>query len=69
MIFEAKDFFKGFENSPSYAITAINGGKAIIKGSKIEFTAPLKPGFDSFTITVTDKDGDTMSRTINIFVK
>ena len=69
MILEAKDFFKGFENSPNYTVASANGGKAVVKGSKIEFTAPVKPGFASFTITVTDKDGDTMNRMINVFIK
>jgi hypothetical protein len=65
---EAKDYFKGYEKKPTFIISEITNGKAIEKGSMIEFTAVQK-GFASFKITVTDKDGDTMSRIINVFVK
>ena len=37
-------------------------------GKEIQFT-PSGKGLASFVITVKDSDGDSMSRTINFFVK
>ncbi|MBK0370883.1 fibronectin type III domain-containing protein [Flavobacterium agrisoli] len=66
---DAKDYFKGYENKPSFAILEISKGKGVLKGSVIEFIASSDSGFGSFTVKVTDKDGDSMSRTFNVFVK
>ncbi|MFC0780703.1 polysaccharide lyase family 1 protein [Flavobacterium sp. HJSW_4] len=62
------DFFKGYENKPVYTFSEVKNGKASLKGKEIQFTAENK-GFASFVITVKDADGDSMSRTINFFVK
>jgi len=65
---DAAIYFKGYEKKPVYTFSEVKNGKAVLKGSTIKFTAESKD-FASFKITVTDKDGDTMTRTINVFVK
>jgi hypothetical protein len=65
---DAKDYFKGYEKKPAYTFSDVVNGKVTAKGSVIEFTATQK-GLASLKISVTDKDGDTMTRIINVFVK
>ena len=67
-VLNAADYFKGFENKPVYTFSDVKNGKANLKGKEIQFTASDK-GFASFIVTVKDADGDSMSRTINFFVK
>ncbi|MCI9843706.1 polysaccharide lyase family 1 protein [Flavobacterium pectinovorum] len=62
------DFFKGYEKKPVYTFSEVKNGKVVLKGKEIQFTAGEK-GFASFIVTVKDADGDSMSRTINFFVK
>ena len=66
---DAKTYFKGYENKPFFIISEIINGKGVVKGSTVEFIAPTDSVFGSFTVKVTDKDGDSMSRTFNVFVK
>ncbi|MDR6763137.1 hypothetical protein J2Y38_003356 [Flavobacterium sp. 2755] len=63
----ATDYFKGYEK-PVYTFSDLKNGKVVLKGKEIEFTA-VEKGFASFVLTVKDADGDSMSRTINFFVK
>ncbi|OMQ10378.1 polysaccharide lyase family 1 protein [[Flexibacter] sp. ATCC 35103] len=67
-VLSAEDYFKGYENKPVYTFSDLKNGKVILKGKDIEFTS-IEPGFASFILTVKDADGDSMSRTINFFVK
>ena len=62
------DFFKGYEKKPVYTFSEVKNGKVVLKGKEIQFTSSEK-GLASFVITVKDSEGDTMSRTINFFVK
>lgn len=64
----AADYFKGYENKPVYTFSDLKNGKVVLKGKEIQFTA-VEKGFASFVLTVKDADGDSMSRTINFFVK
>ncbi|MCD0468046.1 polysaccharide lyase family 1 protein [Flavobacterium sp. ENC] len=64
----AADFFKGYENKPVYTFSDLKNGKVVLKGADVEFTA-IESGFASFVLTVKDADGDSMSRTINFFIK
>ncbi|TDO77266.1 hypothetical protein EV143_10426 [Flavobacterium chryseum] len=64
----AVDYFKGYENKPVYTFSDVKNGKVIVKGNAIEFNTVAK-GLASFVITVKDADGDSMSRTINFFIK
>ena len=64
----AVDYFKGYEKKPVYTFSDLKNGKAVLKGKEIQFTT-VKKGFASFVLTVKDADGDSMSRTINFFVK
>ncbi|TDW47909.1 hypothetical protein EV144_104195 [Flavobacterium sp. 270] len=67
-VLNASDYFKGFEASPVYTFSDLKNGSVILKGKEVQFTA-IEAGFASFVLTVKDADGDTMSRTINFFVK
>ncbi|WP_291148320.1 pectate lyase family protein [Flavobacterium sp. UBA7680] len=67
-VLSATDYFKGYENKPVYTFSDLKNGKVVLKGKEIEFTA-VEKGFASFVLTVKDADGDSMSRTINFFVK
>ncbi|SEO66577.1 hypothetical protein SAMN05444671_4108 [Flavobacterium sp. CF108] len=67
-VLNAVDYFKGYENKAVYTFTDLKNGKFVLKGKEIEFTA-VEKGFASFVLTVKDADGDSMSRTINFFVK
>ncbi|MFZ0596202.1 MAG: T9SS C-terminal target domain-containing protein, partial [Flavobacterium sp.] len=67
-VLSAADYFKGYENKPVYNFSDLKNGKVVLKGKEIQFTA-IEPGFASFALTVKDADGDSMSRTINFFVK
>lgn len=67
-VLNAGDYFKGYENKPVYTFSDLKNGKVVLKGKEIQFTA-LDKGFASFVVTVKDADGDSMSRTINFFVK
>ncbi|PBJ08293.1 polysaccharide lyase family 1 protein [Flavobacterium sp. ACN6] len=62
------DFFKGYENKPVYTFSDLKNGKAVLKGKEIQFTT-VEKGFASFILTVKDAEGDSMSRTINFFIK
>ena len=62
------DFFKGYNTKPVYTFSEVKNGKVSLKGKEIQFTAENK-GFASFVVTVKDAEGDSMSRTINFFVK
>ncbi|WJS93948.1 T9SS C-terminal target domain-containing protein [Flavobacterium johnsoniae] len=62
------DYFKGYENKPVYTFSDVKNGKVVLKGKEIQFTT-VEKGFASFVLTVKDADGDSMSRTINFFVK
>ncbi|RXM48717.1 polysaccharide lyase family 1 protein [Flavobacterium sp. YO12] len=64
----AADYFKGYENKPVYTFSDLKNGKVVLKGKEIQFTA-VEKGFASFVVTVKDADGDSMSRTINFFIK
>jgi hypothetical protein len=64
----AVDYFKGYENKPVYSFSEVKNGKVTVNGNAIEFNT-IGKGLASFVITVKDADGDSMSRTINFFVK
>lgn len=62
------DYFKGYEKKPVYTFSDLKNGKAVLKGKEIQFKT-VEKGFASFILIVKDADGDSMSRTINFFVK
>jgi hypothetical protein len=64
----AADYFKGYEKTPVYTFSDLKNGKVVLKGKEIQF-ATIEKGFASFVLTVKDAEGDSMSRTINFFVK
>lgn len=56
---------QGFENNPTYQITNVVNGSTNLNSDILEFT-PTAPGIGSFEFTVTDADGDSMTRKVNI---
>ncbi|MGY5355633.1 pectate lyase family protein [Wenyingzhuangia sp. IMCC45467] len=65
---DVKDYFKGYENKPSYSFSNVKNGEVLLKNGKIRFKNTQK-GFASFQISVKDADGDSKTRTINVFIK
>ena len=63
-----KEYFEGFTASPVYSVKAITNGSAKIEEESLEFNSKGK-GFASFTISVKDKDGDTMDRLVNVLIQ
>jgi hypothetical protein len=68
VVLSAADYFKGYEKKPTYTFSNLKNAKVVLKGKDIQFTT-VEKGFASFVITVKDADGDSMNRTINVFVK
>jgi hypothetical protein len=66
--FSVTDYFRGYEKSPDYDFSEVENGLSALNGKEIQFSG-IQKGFASFKITVTDKDGDTMTRIINVFVE
>ncbi|RXG32206.1 T9SS C-terminal target domain-containing protein [Leeuwenhoekiella marinoflava] len=66
--FSVKEYFEGFTASPVYSVKAITNGSAKIEEESLEFNSKGK-GFASFTISVKDKDGDTMDRLVNVLIQ
>lgn len=56
---------RGFTNSPIYSISNVLNGSINLDSNILEFT-PTKTGIGSFNFTVTDSEGDSMTRTVNI---
>lgn len=66
--FSVAEYFRGYENSPEYSFSEVINGTVDLNQGKIIFKTSKK-GFASLNISVKDADGDTMTRTINVFVK
>lgn len=62
------NYFKGFEKQPKYSFSNVKNAEVSINKDKLQFRATSK-GMSSFEIKVIDSDGDSMIRTINVFVK
>jgi hypothetical protein len=60
---------RGYTSSPVYSLsTPVNGTVAIVNGNQARFTAtqPNTAALGSFTFTVTDSAGDSMTRTVGV---
>ncbi len=66
--FSLKPYFKGYELKPVFKCSNVKNGNISLKSDKIQFETN-KTGFTSFVITVTDAEGDSMSRTFNFYIK
>jgi len=60
-----QELSRGFTNGVSYQISNVVNGTANLVGNIVEFT-PTATGLGSFDFTVTDSEGDSMTRTVNI---
>ncbi|MEL0456524.1 T9SS type A sorting domain-containing protein [Flavobacteriaceae bacterium SZ-1-7] len=60
-----QELSRGFESSPSYQISNVVNGSTNLAGNILEFT-PVALGLASFDFTVTDSEGHSMTRTVNI---
>ncbi|MFD1606017.1 T9SS type A sorting domain-containing protein [Flavobacterium artemisiae] len=56
---------RGFTSSPTYTISNIVNGNAVLNSNIVAFTATAN-GLASFEFTVTDSEGGTMKRKVNI---
>jgi hypothetical protein len=56
---------RGFTSSPSYTVSNVIGGTTALVSDTVEFT-PTASGFGSFNFTVTDSQGDSMTRKVNV---
>ena len=62
-----KTLARGFNLKPSFKLTNIINGQATVDTAGIAtFTPPVGGGLSSFEFTVTDTQGDTMTRKINV---
>ncbi|WP_353134425.1 T9SS C-terminal target domain-containing protein [Pseudopedobacter sp.] len=57
---------RGFTEGVSFNISNIVNGKAILKDNQVVFTPNTRGGLCFFDFKVTDKDGQSMSRKVNI---
>lgn len=63
-----KSLSRGYEKTPVFTLSNIvNGNLAVVQDSLARFT-PVAGGLASFSFTVTDADGSTMTRTIGLLV-
>ncbi|WMI66245.1 T9SS type A sorting domain-containing protein [Aestuariibaculum sp. YM273] len=60
-----QELSRGFTNNPTYQVSNEVNGNANLTGDTVEFT-PSASGLASFDFTVSDSDGDSMTRTVNI---
>ncbi|MFC0778012.1 T9SS type A sorting domain-containing protein [Flavobacterium sp. HJSW_4] len=56
---------RGFTNGVSYSLSQVTNGNATLSGNTVEFK-PNAKGLCSFKFTVTDAEGGTMTRKVNI---
>ncbi len=62
-----KTLAKGYNLKPSFMVSnVVNGNVTIDTSGLVTFTPPIIGGLSSLKFTVTDTQGDTMTRTINI---
>lgn len=62
-----RDSFRGYTASPSYSVSNALNGSVAISGTTATFT-PSACGMASFTLQVKDSEGDSMNKTVNVFV-
>ncbi|WP_435139347.1 T9SS type A sorting domain-containing protein [Formosa sp. A9] len=62
---DLKALSRGFEAAPSYTISDVENGSVTLADHIATFTPETK-GIAAFNFTVTDAEGDSMTRTINV---
>ncbi|MFC4400148.1 polysaccharide lyase family 1 protein [Mariniflexile soesokkakense] len=62
------DYFRGYELNPVYSFSAVKNGNVSLNKGKLQFKTDKK-GLAAFKIQVIDDEGDSMSRTVNVYVK
>ncbi|MFG6685752.1 T9SS C-terminal target domain-containing protein [Mariniflexile sp. HNIBRBA6329] len=62
------DYFRGYKLNPVYSFSEVKNGNVSLNKGKLQFRTDKK-GLASFVIRVIDDEGDTMSRTVNVYVK
>ncbi|HTF94858.1 MAG TPA: cellulose-binding domain-containing protein [Cellvibrio sp.] len=62
-----RDTFRGYTASPNYSVSNVTNGSVAISGTTATFTAK-NCGMASFTLQVKDSEGDSMNKTVNVFV-
>jgi len=66
IVINLKTLVRGFNLKPSFKLSNIINGQVTVDTGNATFTPPVAGGFSSFEFTVTDSQGDTMTRNINI---
>lgn len=61
-------FFRGFTKNPVYTVAAEQGTTAAINGSTLTVTAGAAHAITSVKVTVTDSEGSTMTRPVNVAI-
>lgn len=61
-------FFRGFTKSPSFSIEALHGVSASVSDSLVQITAGSIATIGVVNVTVTDAEGSTMTRPVNVAV-
>lgn len=56
---------RGFTSGVSYSLSNVANGSTVLSSNTVEFT-PIAAGLGSFNFTVTDAEGGTMTRKVNI---
>lgn len=62
---DIRELSKGFSNTPTYSISNMVNGTATLNNNIVSFT-PSSHGLASFNFTVTDANGHSMVRNVNI---
>lgn len=65
---DVEKLFRGYTNKPKYTIVKVINGSVSLEKKEISFKSKNK-GFSSIEVKVEDADGDTMTRTINVFAQ
>lgn len=65
VVIDLASLTKGFTRNPVFKVIAVTNGKADLNDNKLVFH-PSTAGISSFEFMVTDADGDTMTRKVNI---
>ena len=66
---DLSQMFKGYNEKPVFKVNSVaNGNVKLIADGKVAQFSSTKPGLATATFTVTDKDGSTMSRSVNFCI-
>jgi len=65
LLIDVRELSRGFTEGVSYTVSSTTNGSATVEDGIVEFT-PTEEGLCAFDFTVTDSDGHSMTRTVNV---